>query len=82
MIRGGRLVLLSELREFLTSLHGATVLSEKNLELSKKFQQIYEGDLLDKFIKVVDFKSRNSKDLELLLDACQTQAKSILTAGW
>ena len=63
-------------------LYSAKILSSSKLEKVKEYYPLLSADESVRLAKVVDFKTRNTKDLESLVDYCNRERSVILNVGW
>lgn len=78
-----RLMLLSELRDFLMELYSTTELTNKIREDAvQKFSKLLNNEEQVKFIDVLTFQKWQRKDLDHLISLVNDMRKSALTNGW
>ena len=81
-VTASQLVLLSKFRVFLMDLYSAKILDEKKLAKAKDFYPLLGEDIQVKFLKVLDFATRNSKDLDFLVNFVIGEMRALLTNEW
>lgn len=81
-VTASRLILLDKFRDFLTDLYSAGNLSPSKTKLVSDFYPLLSEEGREKLAKVVDFQERNSKDLDFLVNYCDTESRAIVTSKW